>query len=210
MSPAAAADDARSTAREVLERLGRTYADEAGITLRDKPAPLFQLLMLSMLFSAPISAEAAVASLREIREAGWRTPERLLDSTWQQRVDALGRGGYRRYDESTANYLTDAATLLQERYRGDLRRLRDEADGDPAAVKKLLQEFPRIGPTGADIFCREVQQVWPGLRPQIDAKVRAGARKAGMPTNADDLAALVAGDDLARFTAALVRLDHQG
>lgn len=89
MSPAAD-DDARSTALEVLERLGRTYADEAGITLRDKPAPLFQLLMLSMLFSAPISAEAAVASLREIREAGWRTPERLLDSTWQQRVDALG------------------------------------------------------------------------------------------------------------------------
>ncbi|BDZ57793.1 hypothetical protein [Barrientosiimonas endolithica] len=92
---------------------------------------------------------------------------------------------------------------------GDLRRLRDEADGDPAAVKKLLQEFPRIGPTGADIFCREVQQVWPGLRPQIDAKVRAVARKAGLPTNADDLAALVAGDDLARFTAALVRLDHE-
>ena len=65
-----------------------------------------------------------------------------------------------------------------------LRRLRDEADGDPAAVKKLLQEFPRIGPTGADIFCREVQQVtgdhidvviadqgYTGEQPQIDASL---------------------------------------
>jgi hypothetical protein len=30
--------------RRVLDRHGRTYADDAGIRLADEPAPLFQLL----------------------------------------------------------------------------------------------------------------------------------------------------------------------
>jgi hypothetical protein len=38
----------------LLDRHGRTYAAEAGIRLRDAPAPLFQLLCLSLLLSARI------------------------------------------------------------------------------------------------------------------------------------------------------------
>ena len=38
---------------------GTTYADEAGITLRDKPMPLFELLVLCMLASKPIDATIA-------------------------------------------------------------------------------------------------------------------------------------------------------
>ena len=41
---------------ELLDSAGTTYAEEAGIALADKPAPLFQLLMLAELLSAPISA----------------------------------------------------------------------------------------------------------------------------------------------------------
>lgn len=195
----------RDLARRVLDEHGTTYAEEAGIALRDTPAPLFQLLCLTQLFSAPIGAPVAVATMRELLDAGWTTPEHLLDSTWQQRVDALGRGGYRRYDESTATYLEQAAQMLQDRWHGDLRRLHDEAEGE-GEVRDLLQELPRIGPTGADIFCREVQAVWPDLRPQVDAKVRKGATAVGLPTGADDLAGLVAGDDLARLMAGLVRV----
>ena len=33
----------------LLKRYGRTYADEAGIRLADKPAPLYQLLVLATL-----------------------------------------------------------------------------------------------------------------------------------------------------------------
>lgn len=197
--------DQRETAEQVLDEHGRTYAEEAGIRLEDTPAPLFQLMCLTQLLSAPIGAAVAVATMRAILAEGWTTPEHLLDSTWQQRVDVLGRGGYRRYDESTATHLAEAARMLRERWRGDLRRLRDEAS-DEGEIRPLLQELPRIGPTGADIFCREVQAVWPGLRPQVDAKVRRGAEAVGLPTGADDLAALVGGDDLARLTAGLVRI----
>jgi endonuclease III len=191
--------------KELLEQHGTTYADEAGITLRDKPAPLYQLLVLTVLFSVRISADIAVAAARELFKAGWRTPHALLDSTWQQRVDALGQGGYKRYDESTATYLAEGAQLLVDQYRGDLRRLRDEADNDPDAIRERLTGFPRIGPVGAEIFCREAQAVWPGLRPSFDRRALAAAREAGLPADPAALAELVPAKDLSLLAAALVR-----
>ncbi|HEX4220824.1 MAG TPA: endonuclease [Pseudonocardiaceae bacterium] len=196
--------------RELLEQYGTTYADEAGITLRDKPAPLYQLLVLTVLFSVRIRADIAVAAARELFKAGWRTPKALLGSTWQQRVDALGRGGYQRYDESTATYLADDAQLLLDRYRGDLRGLRDEAGGDPDVIRERLTEFPRIGPVGAEIFCREAQAVWPGLRPSFDRRALTAARDAGLPADAESLAGLVPAKDLRRLAAALVRRSLSG
>ncbi|MFI5624753.1 hypothetical protein ACIA03_14925 [Nocardioides sp. NPDC051685] len=53
-----------------------------------------------MLSSARISADIAVAAARELSAAGWRTPQRLLESTRRQRVDALGRAHYRRYEQA--------------------------------------------------------------------------------------------------------------
>jgi len=199
-------NEQRERARRLRDAHGRTFAAEAGITLRDKPAPLWQLLVLSLLLSTRIRSEQAVASARELFSAGWRTPRRLRDSTWQQRVDALGRGGYRRYDESTATRLDEAAAVLMTRWRGDLRRLRDEADGKAAGIAKLLQEFDGIGPTGARIFLREVQQVWPQVHPFADDLVLDGARAAGLPDDVEELAALVDRDEFAGLAAALVRV----
>ncbi|MGQ4445900.1 endonuclease, partial [Streptomyces violaceoruber] len=122
--------DQRRTVRELVDAHGRTYAEEAGIRLKDTPQPLYRLLVLAHLLSARISASIAVAAARALSEAGLRDPRRMAGATWQQRVDALGRGGYRRYDERTATQLGEAAELLTERWGGDLRRLRDEADGD--------------------------------------------------------------------------------
>src|ERR687888_1966629 len=123
-----------ATRKEIVERLldehGQTYAAEAGIRLTDKPSPLYQLLVLATLLSARISAGVAVAAARELFDAGYRTPAAMCQASWQDRVDALGRGHYRRYDERTATMLGDAAALLLDRWRGDLRRLRDEAGGD--------------------------------------------------------------------------------
>lgn len=193
--------------RELLREHGRTYADEAGITLRDEPAPLFQLLVLSLLFSVPINAGVATATARELFGAGWRTPIRMRkESTWQQRVSVLGRAGYRRYDESTARYLEQLCDRLLEDYDGDLRRLRDEADGEPPKIRQALQRFDRIGPTGADIFCREAQLVWPSLRPYFDRRALAGAKTLDLPTDAAKLAAQVAPDEVAALAAALVRI----
>ncbi|KHL10608.1 hypothetical protein CLV56_2048 [Mumia flava] len=194
-----------TTVVRLLDRYGRTFSDDAGITLRDKPSPLWRLLVLSLLLSARISSDIAVASAREVSRAGWRTPARMLDSTWQQRVDALGRGGYRRYDERTATQLADAAQHVRARWYGDLRRMHADAGDDPDALARRLQEVRGIGPAGAAIFLREAQAVWPGLRPYVDDLAVRGARALGLPTTPSRLAALVDGEDLARLVAGCVR-----
>ncbi|MFC9729730.1 endonuclease [Streptomyces roseolus] len=198
---------ADTTTSRLLSAYGRTYAQQAGITLRDKPSPLYRLLVLTVLCSIRISADTAVAAARELSRAGFRTPRAMARSRWQDRVDALGRAHYVRYDESTATALGDGARLVLERWHGDLRRLRDEADGDPDALRGLLQEVPRIGPVGADIFCREAQAVWPWLRPYFDDRACRVARDLGLPHTPGGLGRSVPPEDHARLAAALVRVD---
>jgi endonuclease III len=190
----------------LLDRAGQTYADEAGIRLRDQPAPLYQLLVLATLLSARISAGVAVAAAQELFGAGFTTPEKMRRASWQDRVDALGRGHYRRYDERTATMLGDGADLVLGQYRGDLRRLAQVSKKDRDRTHELLQEVPGIGPVGADIFLREAQAVWAWLRPFTDRRVVEGARRLGLPTDPAQLADLVDGRDLARLAAALVRV----
>ncbi|HVV24031.1 MAG TPA: endonuclease [Pseudonocardiaceae bacterium] len=191
----------KMSADELLDRYGRTYADEAGITLRDKPAPLYQLLVLTTLLSVRIKADIAVAAARELFRAGWRTPDRMAGSTWQQRVDALGRAHYVRYDESTSTALGEGAQRVLDEYGGDLRRMR----GDAPALRKELTGFRRIGETGAHIFCREVQVVWPELRPYFDDRALGVAGDLGLPTDPKRLADHVRPDDVPRLAAALIR-----
>ena len=195
----------RDTLNVLLERHGTTYAAEAGIRLRDTPQPLYQLLVLSQLLSARIRASVAVAAARALFSHGMRTPRRMADATWQQRVDALGEGGYRRYDERTSTQLGDGALILLDVYGGDLRRLRHEADGDADAVRTGLRRVPGMGPTGSDIFVREVQTVWPEIAPCIDQKALQGAERLGLPGTPDGLMRLADDRDPALIAAALVR-----
>jgi endonuclease III len=203
-SSSSAAD---AQADSLLEQFGQTYAQEAGIRLADQPSPLYELLVLATLLSARISADIAVSAARELFAAGYRTPRAMQEASWQDRVDALGRGHYKRYDERTATMLGDGATLARDRWHGDLRRLRDEAGGEPGAIGRLLQEFPGIGPAGAAIFLREAQGVWPSVAPYLDDRVRQGAQELGWPDEPDALARRAGStEDLARLAAALVRV----
>lgn len=196
---------AKDRAADLLKQHGTTFAEQAKIKVADKPSPLYQLLVLSMLLSARISSDIAVAAARELFKAGYRTPRRMVEASWQDRVDALGRGHYRRYDERTSTMLGDGAQELLDDYGGDLRRLHEQADS-VADVEKKLQRFPGIGPAGAAIFCREVQAVWPDIAPYADKRVIDGARKADLPADAGKLAELVSTETLPALTAACVRV----
>ncbi|WP_330233510.1 endonuclease [Nocardia sp. NBC_00508] len=191
---------------ELLVRAGTGYAEEAGITLEDQPASLFQLLMLAELLSTRISAEIAVAATRELIANGYRTPHRVADADWQELVDALGRANYRRYDESTATRLGANASRLLDRYHGDLRELAKKADNDPKRAAELLQEFQGIGPTGSDIFLREVQDIWTWVRPHFDERALRGAKRVQLPEDPARLADLAPDHHTADLAAALVRV----
>lgn len=191
----------QATARALVDRYGQTYAEQAGIRLRNTPSPLYQTLVLAHLLSARIRASVAVDAARALFAAGMRTPRRMADATWQQRVDALGQGHYRRYDERTATQLGDGARMLLDRYQGDLRRLRERPN-----TEELLREYPGIGPSGVDIFLREVQVVWPEYAPYIDGKALDGAQRLGLPRSPDKLARLLPDPETARLSAGLVRV----
>lgn len=191
----------------LLDRHGRTYASEAGIRLaRNTPAPLFQLLCLSLLLSARISAAVAVSACRALLDAGWTTPRKLADSTWSDRTHVLDQSGYARYDESTSRMLGQSTDTLLARYGGDLRRLRDAADHDPAEERQLLQDFSGIGAVGASIFGREVQLVWDEQYPYADDRALGVAERLGLGADVAALQRLTGGvEQFTTLVAALVR-----
>ncbi|MEX0759869.1 MAG: hypothetical protein WD100_09840 [Tistlia sp.] len=202
----------RDVVRAALERYPRSHAEELKIQVaRNTPAPLYQWLLASLLFSARIGAAQAQAAAAALFEQGWRTPERMAATSWEQRVRVLNRAGYARYDESTARYIGDTTGLLRERYGGDLRRLREAAERDPRRERDLLKAFKGIGEVGADVFFREVQVAWDELYPFADRRALEAAGKLGLEANAEALARLAGGRrDLPRLLAALVRLDLAG
>ena len=198
----------------LIDRHGRTYSEEAGITLRDTPSPLFRLLVLSLLLSARIGSSIAVAAARALSEAGWTTPRKMADSTWEERTRTLNESGYARYDERTASMLGDTADLVLDMYHGDLRELRDRCERDPDAERRALQEFPGIGPVGAAIFSREVQAVWNEMYPFADERALRSAARLRLGEDIADLRRNTTNsDELTRLVAALVRCgladDHE-
>jgi hypothetical protein len=195
----------QSVVKELLDDHGHTYAEAAGIKLADKPSPLFQLLVLTMLSSTRISADVAVTAARELFRTGWRTPQKMHDATWQQRVDALGRGGYRRYDESTSTKLEELSRMVLDEYAGDLRRIRPSGQGAADDLARTVAGFPRIGPTGGKIFVREVQGVWPEVAPYFDDRALESAERLGLPTDPRRLSALAPEGKTAVLATALVR-----
>ncbi len=176
-------DDAE--ARRLIQRLrqhaGRTYAAEAGITLRDTPMPLFQLMVLCMLASKPIDASIAMHAARELFRAGLRTPRAVLAANRQTMIDAFARAHYVRYDESSASRLTELATRVNDDYRNDLRNLARISKPDVRSAKQLIKQFTGIGDTGSDIFLREVQDVWPWVRPYFDKRALDSASNSDSP-----------------------------
>jgi endonuclease III len=195
----------RELTRRLLKVAGTTYSQEAGVTLRDTPMPLFQLLVLCMLASKPIDAAIAMRAGTELFRAGLKTPQAVLDADRQTMIEAFGRAHYVRYDESSASRLADIAAVVRDEYSGDLRQLAAASGQDVPTAIRLLKQFKGIGDTGADIFLREVQDVWTWVRPYFDRRAIAVARELGLPHEPDTLMSL-APRSSAKLAAALVRV----
>jgi endonuclease III len=197
-------DTRKQLVRRLLKAAGTTYAEEAGIRINDKPMPLFQLLVLCMLASKPIDATTAMRAARELFTAGLRTPKAVLASDRRSMISAFGRAHYVRYDESSATRLTDIAERVRNDYSSDLREIARRSQHDIRSATRMLKQFKGIGDTGADIYLREVQDVWTWARPYFDERATAAARALGLPTDPEKLGALAPRAN-ARLAAALVR-----
>jgi endonuclease III len=136
-------------------------ATDLGIDLSNgADGAVFQWLIACQLFGERISQEIAAKTFAELDKAGYTTPKKLADADWQALVDVLGRGGYRRYDESTARELISIGKYILEKYDGSMTRLRDDADGTKKEITNRIEEFKGVGLTAAKIFMREMWPVW--------------------------------------------------
>lgn len=191
---------------DLIARRGRTFCEEVGVRIEaGTPSVLFRWLTACVLFSAPIQHERAAEAARALSRAGWRTAAQLAASTFEERVRVLNGNGYARYDERTARMLQNVADLVVERYRGDLRRLREAAAREPGTERRLLKEIKGIGDVGVDIFFREVQGIWDELYPFADDLALKGAGRLGLGRDAAAVARHVPRADFVRLVAALAR-----
>lgn len=197
----------KSIAKAILNTHGETYAQQAGIRLRDAPAPLFQLLCESLLLSARIDADKAVQATAALKQADLSTPRKMVDASWQQRVDVIANHGYKRFDSRGSTHLGQTADLVLKRYYGDLRQLRAEARHDVSQEKRLLEQFRGVGTDGAEIFLREVQGLWGEVYPFADTKVTKAAKRLELPSEPRALARLVPRCDFPRLVAGILRVD---
>lgn len=194
--------------RALLERHGRTFAEELRIDVaKGTPTELYRLLCASALLSARIGSQISVAAARTLARRGWRSPRKMAESTWEQRVKALNEAGYTRYQERTATMLGDLTDHLLDRWGGDLRKLREEADRDPRRERRLLKEFKGIGDVGVDIFFREAQVGWDELFPFADRRALDAAGRLKLGKDAKDLVKLAGETEFPRLVAALVRVE---
>lgn len=198
-------DQHKQVTRRLLNVAGTTYAAQADVRISDKPMPLFQLLVLCMLASKPIDATIAIRAGRELFSDGLKTPKAVLDADRQTMIDAFGRAHYARYDESSATRLTEMAQRVVDDYSGDLREIPRRTSANVDAATQMLKQFKGIGDTGADIFLREVQDVWTWVRPHFDKRATRTAKALGLPSDPEKLGALAPRSN-ARLAAALVRV----
>ena len=200
-------DEQKQMRDALLDRYGQTYAAELGIDIeKNTPSPLFMLLCASLLYSARIRADAATQALKALFAEGWTTPQKMADTTWEQRVKVLNANGYARYDESTSRMLGDTVDLLLSEYDGDLRKLREAAERKPSKERRLLKGFTGIGDVGVNIFFREAQLAWPELYPFADKAALTAAKRLGLGETTESLAGMVDREDFPRLVAALVRV----
>lgn len=183
--------------------LARTFAADAGIDLRDAPAPLFRLLILASLLAAPVQHTTAIRASLALRPVT-RTAATLAAADPADVSRLLTTAGYWRFHQTKAALLVRAAAYVVERCRGDLRTLYRDA-ASPEELHRQLRRIPGVGAQAAHIVLREAQGVWPDLQPYLDPRVLDGAARLGLADQPDELAGLVEPEDLPRLAAACVR-----
>ncbi|MCB5186762.1 hypothetical protein LG200_01940 [Methylobacillus caricis] len=135
---------------------GKVGAGELGLDPKSGKEPeLFKWFLACYLFGHRISQEIAVNTWKVFMDSGIYSTKQISARSWQQLVDLLGQGHYKRYDESTARNMLDMAAFLQEKYHGKISQIISDAK-DKKDLSDKLQEIKGVGPKVAEIFLREI------------------------------------------------------
>lgn len=187
----------------LAEDCGEPYSRMLSIDLEEGDPAYVKWFLASFLYSKPIREESATKTYRLFEESGLTSAGAIVRAGWDRLVELLDKGGYARYDYSTADRLLAIFGSLQKEYGGSLGRLYRESKNEQDLEIRLMRLGKGIGPVTISVFLRDMRHVWPRADPEPTAKLRAEMSSLGI----DDLKkyAREQGIDAVRLETALHR-----
>jgi endonuclease III len=134
-------------------------AAEFDLDVLSSELDLFRWFLLCYLFGKPIQSNVAVETWRLFIDSKLDTPWAITQTSDRKLVKLLHRGGYTRYQHVTAHGLQVCMQQLIDGYEGSLQ-LRLENSYDDDEFSKRLQKLYGVGPKIAEIFMREVEELF--------------------------------------------------
>ncbi len=135
------------------------HASEFGLDVLSGDTDMFQWFLLCYLFGKPIQSEVAVVTWQLFIKEKLDTPWAIVEASDHQLVRVLHQGGYTRYQHVTAHGLKACMKQLISDYEGSLQ-LMLENSLDEEEFSKRLQMLYGVGPKIAEIFMREVEEIF--------------------------------------------------
>lgn len=135
------------------------YASDYNLDVTSGDTDMFFWFLLCYLFGKPIQSNVAVQTWRLMLDAKLDTPWAIADASRGKLTRILYEGKYTRYAESTARGLQECMKQLVRDYDGSLM-LMFEYSEDDEQFSKRLQKFYGVGPKVAEIFMREMEELF--------------------------------------------------
>lgn len=154
--------------RMLLALVPGRFSSELGLDLPGRrPRDLFLWFLAAILYGARISGSIVVKTHAEFVRRDLTSPDQIVNTGWDDLVEALDAGGYVRYDFKTATKLLDVMNNLISRYGGDLATLYAAA-ADARDIEARLKSLGKgIGDVTVQIFLRELRDIWPKAQPAL-------------------------------------------
>jgi len=168
--------------KKLIRHLGEPYSSQIGINLESKKeSEIFKWFLASILFGKRISENIAVKTYKLFDSKNIITSDMILATDWDSLVEVLDKGGYVRYDFSTATKLLELMKSLKDKY-GTLTNLYKQAKNSEDLEVKL-QEFKGVGPTTTNIFLRELRAIWKKADPLPSPLIKMAAKNLEIDLN---------------------------
>ena len=193
--------------KKIMQDLGEPYSTMLGIDLKNGDEAYSKWFLAAFLYAKPIREESATKTYRVFESHGLTTARAIADSTWDELVELLGKGGYTRYDDSTATRLLAIFGNLLDEYGGRLSQLYKESK-DSCDLEVRIRELGKgIGPVTISVFLRDMRGVWPKADPEPTPRILETAKALGI----DDVKKYASSShlDLVRLETALHRYSRQ-
>ncbi len=120
---------------------------------------LFRWFLLCYLFGKPIQSNVAISTWRLFIVKELDTPWAIAHTSNYNLVNILRSGGYTRYQHATADGLQLCMERLIDDYAGSLDLMIENSLNEDEFSKRLQQLYG-VGPKIAEIFSREVEEIF--------------------------------------------------